>query len=181
MITPEERQHGTEENLPPPLYGLVLAGGKSGTAGAFAKHFEILDEHCELAFLSSRADQAELPEYKGFPQILDVFTGMGPMSGILSALRACPGAAWLVVAATLPRFDIEMVAHLVVNRNTERAVTAYLSPADGMPDPLCAIYEPRSRELLLSCVREGITCPKRALIGLGGTRVESLTPPRGVR
>ena len=34
---------------------------------------------------------------------------------------------------------------------------------DGLPEPLCAIYEPRSREAILAQVAAGRDCPRKFL------------------
>jgi len=178
VITPEERQHGPEEALPPPLYGLVLAGGEHPSEAAPDRQaFDILDEHCELAFLSSRKDQLDLAGHVEFPQIVDGFEDLGAMGGILSALRTCPEAAWLVVARNEPDLDLIRVGHLIVNRNPEQAITAYVNAGDGLPNPFCAIYEPRARDLLLACVNKGMTNLRRVLAQVG-SQVELLAPPR---
>ena len=38
------------------------------------------------------------------------------------------------------------------------------SAVDGMPEPLCAIYEPASREAILAHVAAGRDCPRKFLL-----------------
>lgn len=182
MITPHERRQPGEDNLPPCLYGLILVGGSDadgGTAACAAKLFEVLDEHCDLVFLASREAQALTSPYVQYPQIFDAFESIpGPMNALLSAFNACPGVAWLAAAATRPVIDAEAVAHLIVNRNPEKAATAYVEPSDGLPEPLCTIYEPRYGKLLAGYARNGITCPRKALVRMEN-EVELLPRFRG--
>ncbi|MGH8270439.1 MAG: MoaD/ThiS family protein, partial [Steroidobacteraceae bacterium] len=42
--------------------------------------------------------------------------------------------------------------------------TAYRSSHDGLPEPLCAIYEPSSREAIRAHVASGRDCPRKFLI-----------------
>lgn len=174
-------------HAPPPLYGLVLVGGRSkrmnrdkatldyhGVPQA-RRTYELLDTHCELVFLSSRKEQGDLPGYVDFPQIFDAFPFESPLNGILSALRAGPCAAWLVAACDLPYLTPKTVEHLIVNRNPDKWATAFISVYDGLPEPLCAIYEPAAYEPLMACVNEGILCPRQAL-ARAGEAVELLAP-----
>ena len=57
-------------------------------------------------------------------------------------------AYWLVLACDLPFLDAETLRHLLRSRVVARAATAYRSSYDGLPEPLCAIWEPRTREPL---------------------------------
>ncbi len=158
-------------NAKPPLYGLVLAGGKSSRMGRdkaeiayhgkpqLAVAVEQAREFCEMVFVSVRGDEPPNSGRAAYPQIADRFGHIGPIDGIRSALAAHPDHAWLVLACDLPRLDRETLAHLVQRRNPARAATAYASSTDGLPEPLCAIYEPRIAEHLAS-----FKCPRKALI-----------------
>src|SRR6185437_1654673 len=46
----------------------------------------------------------------------------------------------------------------------QKQATAYRSSHDGLPEPLCAIYEPSSREALRAHVAGGRDCPRKFLI-----------------
>jgi molybdenum cofactor guanylyltransferase len=172
----------------PPLYGLVLAGGRSTRMrmdkASLAYHGKPQAEHClDLlaplclqSFLSCRMDQADQPGFAGIPQIRDSFLDMGPMGGILSALRAHRHAAFLVVACDLPHLDEATLRRLVSKRAPRKSATAFLGSGDGLPEPLCAIYEPRSYPVLLKFVGEGIHCPRKALLKSDFRRVKPLRP-----
>jgi molybdopterin-guanine dinucleotide biosynthesis protein A len=156
----------------PEVYGLVLAGGRSRRMGqdkaSLDYHgrpqvdvcFDLLREVCREVFLSLRPDQ----DAGGRPAFHDQFGPIGPMSGILSALTAHPGRAWLVVACDLPFLDRATLQHLLSRRDPARPATAFRSQHDGLPEPLCAIYEPAMADRLHAFLREGITCPRKALI-----------------
>ena len=164
-----------------PLYGLVLGGGRSARMGfdkaALAYHgrpqteycLDLLRAHCGRVFLSCRADQAEQPGFAGLPQIHDSFQDLGPMSGILSALRAHPGAAFLVVACDLPYLDSAALAALVAGRDPFKIATAFRNPESagkqsGLPEPLCAIYEPRAYARALQLLGQGLDCPRKLIL-----------------
>jgi molybdenum cofactor guanylyltransferase len=157
------------------LFGLVLAGGRSrrmqadkaavayGGRPQLAVAFDLLARHVRCAWVSVRADQAGEPLRAGYPQIVDGTAGRGPIAGIIAAQSQHPEAAWLVLACDLPQLDDATLSALVARRDTTRLATAFLSRHDGLPEPLCAIYEPRSREAILAQVESGRDCPRKFL------------------
>jgi molybdopterin-guanine dinucleotide biosynthesis protein A len=159
-----------------PIYGLVLAGGKSSRMhsdkAALSYHgqaqlsraMQLVTAFVERAFVSVRADQANDPLRAGFAQIVDGAMEAGPIAGIMAAQERFPEVAWLVIACDLPFLNAGTLAHLLAMRAPERAATAYLSSHDGLPEPLCAIYEPASRAALAGYFHEGRNCPRKFLL-----------------
>jgi len=159
-----------------PLFGLVLAGGRSRRMGRdkaaltysegvtqLERAMRLIAPHVARAFVSVRAEQADDPLRARFPQIRDRHENLGPIAGILAAQAEHPGAAWLVVACDLPRLDEATLAFLLRGRAPQRIATAFRSSYDGLPEPLCAIYELASREPLRAWVACGETCPRKFL------------------
>ncbi|WP_116810629.1 NTP transferase domain-containing protein [Steroidobacter cummioxidans] len=159
-----------------PLFGLVLAGGASTRMqrdkAAIEYHgqsqlhwtFHLLSHVCAATFVSVRPDQREEPTRAGLPQIVDRQPGIGPIAGISAALHAHPKAAWLVVACDLPFLNEQTLRHLVEHRDSRKIATAFKSSHDGLPEPLCAIWEPAAREPVLAFVAAGKQCPRKFLI-----------------
>jgi molybdopterin-guanine dinucleotide biosynthesis protein A len=159
---------------------LVLGGGRSTRMRAdkanLAYHgkpqtehcLDLLAAHCERSFLSCRNDQADQPGFAGLPQLHDTFLDMGPLGGILSALRAYRGAAFLVVACDLPFLDAASLSALVAGRDPSRIATAFAGPQDGLPEPLCAIYEPACYPRALTLLGEGVSCPRKVILKSSG-------------
>jgi molybdenum cofactor guanylyltransferase len=159
-----------------PLFGLVLAGGASTRMqrdkAAIEYHgqsqlhwtFQLLSHVCAATFVSVRPDQREEPTRAGLPQIVDRQPGIGPIAGISAALQAHPKAAWLVVACDLPFLSEQTLRYLVEHRDARKLATAFKSSHDGLPEPLCAIWEPASREPVLAFVAAGKQCPRKFLI-----------------
>ena len=160
-----------ERNIPK-LNGLVLAGGKSTRMG---KDKGLLDYHgkpqreyasellsglCENVYFSARAEQHIASENV----ITDRFVNMGPMGGILSAFLSNPEKAWLVVACDLPLLDLPTLQFLVSKRNPSKIATAYLDPNGQFPEPLIAIWEPKSYAFLYHFLSLGYSCPRKVLI-----------------
>lgn len=159
-----------------PLYGIVLAGGRSsrmqrdkaaleyGGRSQLERAVELLAPLVEQVFVSIRADQTADPLRARFAQIVDSGEVAGPIAGIVAAQHRHPEAAWLVLACDLPRLDHQTLTHLVQSRQRERQATAYRSSHDGLPEPLCAIYEPSSREAIRAYVANGRDCPRKFLL-----------------
>ncbi len=159
----------------PPLNGLVLAGGRSRRMGTDKDLIkwngrehrywvaDMLNKFCGEVYISCRPEQAKDVDaaYKPLP---DTFLNMGPIGGILSALRSQGDKAWLVVACDLPLLDEKSLGFLIENRNTEKVATTYESPFDGLPEPLITIWEPKSYLVLLNFLGIGNTYPQKILI-----------------
>ena len=160
-----------------PLLGLVLAGGRStrmrtdkaallyGGRSQLERAMELIAPHVERAYVSVRADQSTDPLRARFPLIADAHENLGPIAGLLAAQVRHPEAAWLLLACDLPLLDEATLTQLVRARAPERVATAYRSSHDGLPEPLCAIWEPRSAVPLAAYVAGGRQCPRRFLVG----------------
>ena len=169
----------------PVINGLILAGGKSIRLGIDKTNikwhnqnqrsylFELLSEYCTKTFIS---ESKESLNSEGFPIIVDSFTGLGPYGAILSAFREHPSVAWLVIACDLPLFDKKAVAYLIQQRNPAAIATAYESPRDGSPEPLAAIWEPKSYPILLSYLAKGYSCPRKVLIKSDVNLIKPILP-----
>src|SRR5512138_65088 len=159
-----------------PIFGLVLAGGASTRMqqdkALLQYHgrsqiewaYELIAPFCVATFVSVRADQREDPIRSKFPQIVDRQPGSGPLAGISAALIEDPKAAWLVVACDLPFITEPTIRKLIEERDPQRIATAYRSSHDGLPEPLCAIWEPAAREVARAHLASGKNCPRKLLI-----------------
>lgn len=159
-----------------PVYGLVLAGGKSRRMGQdkalldhsgksqLAYSVDIVGRCVDKVFVSTRPDQAEEPERGRYEQIVDRYDNLGPLAGILSALREYPDVDWLVLACDLPNIDEATIRHLLVESDAEQPFTAYASSFDGLPEPLCAIYRAGCADIIQGFVDDGLNCPRKILI-----------------
>ena len=171
----------TAEHTPPTrsaasLNGLVLSGGASTRMGrdkALLDHagtpqlsatFQLLARHVHACFISLRKDQVGEPLRAQLPGLIDAHEGIGPAAGLLAAHRAHPATAWLVLACDLPLLDSATLQHLIARRDPTRTATTYRSSHDGLPEPLCAIYEPASAQLLAAFLANGRICPRKFLI-----------------
>jgi len=160
----------------PPIFALVLAGGHSKRMQRDKAVLEyhgrsqlewavaFVRPHVQRAFVSVRSDQINDPVRARFDQIVDTEQGLGPIAGVMAAQAKYPDVAWLVLACDLPFLDEGTLTTLIAARQPQRLATAFRSSHDVLPEPLCAIYEPGSREAILAHVASGKTCPRKFLI-----------------
>ena len=115
-------------------------------------------------YISCREEQ--VPQYEGENVVADTFMDLGPYGAILSAFRENPNTAWLVVACDLPLLDKSTLENLIKNRNPSAVATTYRSPesAEGFPEPLITIWEPKSYPILMQFLAQGFSCPRKVLI-----------------
>jgi molybdopterin-guanine dinucleotide biosynthesis protein A len=158
------------------VYGLILAGGSSSRMhrdkaalryqgkSQLDRAFELASRHVSRVFVSVRADQTADPTRAQRPMIVDSIAGEGPIVGIRSALAEYPQFAWLVLACDLPFLSDAALSQLLLERDASSLATAYRSVHDGLPEPLCAIWEPAAARALAAYAVEGGRCPRKFLI-----------------
>lgn len=158
------------------VFGLVLAGGRSRRLGHDKALLDrqgesqleyltaLLGEHVDRVFVSTRADQSNDKGRRQFEQIVDRYDDLGPVAGILTALEEYPEVDWLVVACDLPNVDDSTVRLLLESRSKKHPFTAYKSSHDGLPEPLCALYQSGSAQIVRGFVDDGLFCPRKILL-----------------
>jgi molybdopterin-guanine dinucleotide biosynthesis protein A len=177
------------------IYGLVLAGGASTRMQrdkAALKYqgetqldraVEALSRYLHRVYVSVRADQTSDPTRARWPQIVDSVPGSGPIVGIRSAFAAHPNVSWFVLACDLPFFSQAFINPLIRARDAEgfatSLATAYRSAHDGLPEPLCAIWEPSAARALEDYQAAGGHCPRKFLIRHGAHLLD-LPDPRAL-
>ncbi len=154
-----------------PLYGLLLCGGKSQRMGRdksqlnyhgkpqWEHAYGLLSSVCERTFLSCPEEQTKKRDK---PEIFDSFLNFGPFGGLLSAQMSYPEAAWLVLACDLPYVNEKTLFKLKENRDPLKFATVF-SHSDQTLEPLCTIYEPKSRFALCQALAEGNSSLRRVL------------------
>jgi molybdopterin-guanine dinucleotide biosynthesis protein A len=171
-----------------PVYGLVLAGGRSSRMkqdkAALSYHgrtqlewaMDLIQPFVSQAYVSVRPDQINDPIRAQYSQVVDTRENLGPIAGIVAAQTLHPDVAWLVLACDLPFLDAGTLKHLLWARAPERMATAYRSSHDGLPEPLCAIWEPASRAAIAKYLETGRNCPRKFLINSDVLLLEEPNP-----
>lgn len=177
----------------PPLRGLVLAGGQSSRLGEdkaalrlagqtlLARTVGLLQPLTLSVHVAVRADQRRDPHRAGFALLVDAVPEQGPVGGLLAARIRDPHAAWLVVACDMPALGAPHLAALLQARDAARGGTAFRNPEDGLPEPLCAIWEPATLARLATGAQAAARVSPRAVLAaadpvlLHAPRPEALT------
>lgn len=79
---------------------------------------------------------------RGVPVVVDPVPDLGPLGGLLAALRAAKGRPVLLLGVDLPLVPPDLLRHLVDGAAEADAVV----PVSPRPEPLCAIYGPACLE-----------------------------------
>jgi molybdopterin-guanine dinucleotide biosynthesis protein A len=173
------------------VFGLILAGGSSSRMqrdkaalqyrgqSQLDRAFELAARHVPKVFVSVRASQIADPARAQKPMIVDSMAGEGPIVGIRSALAADPSIAWLVLACDLPFLSDAALSQLLRERDPSALATAFRSAHDGLPEPLCAIWEPAAAAALAAYEAGGGRCPRKFLIRHAAPLLE-LDDPRAL-
>ncbi|GGW44250.1 NTP transferase domain-containing protein [Arenibacter certesii] len=158
------------------INGLVLSGGKSTRMGVdkglIDYHgmpqreylYNLLKPLCNATYLSVREEQVSefTEEYK---LIVDRDEYKGPYNGLLSAHHLDPKASWLVLACDLPLMDLHTLNQLIQGRDSNKLATAFATRESGLPEPLCAIWEPEGLQNSITYLKAGNgSCPRKFLI-----------------
>ena len=98
----------------------------------------------------------------GYPCIPDLRRGLGPLSGIETALASGRGELNLVLACDMPGIEIAHLEKLVAIATESDENCVVTADADGAIQPLCAIY----RRACLGAVREALDEGRLQLMSL---------------
>ena len=166
------------------MNGLLLIGGRSSRMGTDKaslvfrdgltqkqRGLQLLESVCDSVFISVR-DSASASE-ESSPTIVDAFGEIGPLGAIASAQLHDPNTPWLILACDLPLLEKTHLHTLVSARDPEMDATFFTSATDGLPEPLCAIWEPSSVTPVKTAVASQKRCPRSVLKSLKGKPIPS--------
>lgn len=160
--------------MKPPLFGLLLTGGRSTRMGMdkaamvlgadglnqARRAITALSHVCAQTVLSLRVGQAAPEGCEDIETVRDKAGLQGPLAGIFAAFERQPKVAWLVMACDLPLVGSELLHHLAAARSDRFDFSAYASVTDALPEPLCAIYEPSAWAVLQAHAARGCFSPR---------------------
>ena len=94
--------------------------------------------------------------YLGYPVVVDVYPGEGPLGGILTALQQTSADWNLIVACDMPGLEADFLRRLL--DTAEHSSGDALVPAgpSGRLEPLCAAYHRRSLQGLYTAFARGV-------------------------
>lgn len=154
------------------LNAVVLVGGKSLRMGKDKSLLKYHDNKSQwqhtVSMLEKLVDTVYISVRKGqkldYPNLLeDKVAGLGPFGAILTALETYPEEAFLVLATDLPFMDTKTLEFLIKNRNPQKNATALQAENKDYPEPLAAIWEPKSVPILQEFYKTEIYKPIQVL------------------
>ncbi len=119
-----------------------------------ARSVALLQPFVQSVHVAVRADQASDEVRRHFSLLFDVAPLQGPAAGLTAAWVLAPDGAWLVLACDMPGLTRDSIERLVSARDPVRGGTAWRGEDDGLPEPLCAIWEPATLARLAALTRE---------------------------
>ncbi|MEM6802682.1 MAG: NTP transferase domain-containing protein [Bacteroidota bacterium] len=178
-----------KKNLKADIKGIVLAGGRSKRMG---KDKGLIDYHgkpqriycyellknlgLSSVHISCREDQEE--ELSAFGPIIDPPGRSGPIFILENAFQLLHDSALMLIPCDVPLIDKKSLEFLVANRNLNKIATAFLSPFDHKPEPLLAIWEPSSLDLIQSYIQVGNFSPRKLLMEADAHVIEAPFPQK---
>lgn len=145
------------------LKGIVLAGGYSTRMGLDKGDIVYYDRAQKYwtadillgvgldSYISLRQEQDQSADYK---YILDQYTNIGLIAGIISSLEYCQTGI-LALACDYPLMQASHLAELIINRDKSKMATVFMDESSNLLIPTIAIYEPEIVEVLKKAVGEG--------------------------
>lgn len=141
------------------ITGIIMAGGKSSRLGQDKGLLQIGDKKLvEIAtgLLSEVCTEVMIsagnPAYREFGcrVIPDIYTGIGPMGGLYSALSASRSQINVVLSVDIPFVNKGLIAHLISRLQDYQAVVPHTGP--GRLEPLCAVYHSSVLPVIRKCI-----------------------------
>lgn len=138
-----------------PLHGLVVCGGLSARMGEdksmivycqkpqWQQVFEMLEMLCQTVSISCNKNQVS--NYPAdFPILVDdeAYQEIGPMGGLLTALKKYPTDSFLAVGCDYPMVAPKDLKQLTSARNPGAEAVCFCHSDGKVLEPLLAIYEP---------------------------------------
>lgn len=125
-----------------------------------------LDEHIVSI------NDASLPIESPYRAVTDIHPGLGPLSGIESALLSCTSPVALCVSVDMPLFSFAIADALIGAWETSMKALVPVTE-DGRIQPTCALYSRDCVHQLSSCLDEGMLRMRDVLSVIGASYISS--------
>jgi molybdopterin-guanine dinucleotide biosynthesis protein A len=159
--------------------GYLLVGGRSSRMGSNKALLPFgggaLAAHVARAVEAAAGSVTLVGPGEGlpFPAIPDLFPGEGPLGAAVTALRHS-GAEWnLIAACDMPELSAEFLSGLIAEARGCGVEALIPLGAEGVPQPLCAMYHRECLAAFEAAFAAGIRSMKEAVKTI---RVQWLTP-----
>jgi molybdopterin-guanine dinucleotide biosynthesis protein A len=160
--------------------GFVLAGGRSSRMGRDKALLEIGGQplvvraaRCLEPLVASVTiiGPAEIFQPLGYPTLADVQAGLGPLGGILTALRHTDRSWNFLLACDMPYVHRDWLAFLI-GRALQSFADVILPESDAGPEPLCSLCNRRGAPAIETAIAGGV---RKVTDALGILKVERIS------
>lgn len=166
------------------LYGIVLCGGKSsrmGTDKSLLNYhgveqryhlYGLLKPFCEQTFISYDP-KSQVPD-AAFHSISDlpVYSGKGPITGLLSAFALFPEKHMLLIGCDYPFLQAADISHFLSQIPSNAIAAAFYNYHDNCYEPVLAWYSSTAGILIAKYFDEGNTSLQKFLEKIGAYKVQ---------
>lgn len=166
-----------------PWAGFVLVGGRSSRMGQDKASLPFggkrLVEHIAAAVAEAAGTVTLVgppDRYRelGFPVVPDLRPGLGPLSGIHTALSQSRSAWNLIAACDLPAISGAFLKTLKAAAEVSAADCLIPAGPSGQLEPLCAAYHSRCRDTISLALDRQV---RKVTDGLAGLRISTWQVP----
>ncbi len=167
------------------IIAVILCGGESTRMGKNKAllHYHKIPQYQYLSNLCHNLDlevflsckTSQVPNFKASNNFVideEQFENAGPMTGLLSAMKAFPNAAILLLACDYPYLNESAIEKLVKAFGSNQKSVCYFNKQSQMNEPVLAIYHPSNKKLLEEAYRAGTHSLQQILKGIKPVRVE---------
>lgn len=143
------------------LSGYILAGGKSSRMGTDKALLSVQEEpmlkrmiRLLEPFCQSIAISGNNPGYSDFniEMVADIYTGCGPISGIISSLKHSSTEWNLLVSVDVPFMNETFIAHLISHIGNYDCI---IPRHDGGIEPLMGLYNKKIMPVVEEMINQG--------------------------
>lgn len=162
------------------IEAFILAGGASSRMGRDKALLELGGELMVTRLASVLGALAEQITLVASPQqfvelalrvVPDDEPGLGPLGGIVTALRISRAEWNLVSACDLPFLKREWLEYLITRAQKSDAQAVLAQSPQGHLEPLCAMYRTSARPEMVAALARGV---RKVTEGLAGLRLETI-------
>jgi len=143
------------------ISGFILAGGKSSRMGTdkalllvqdesmLKRMIRLLEPHCKSIAISGNK-----PEYNDFniEMVMDLYSGCGPISGIISSLKHSSTEWNLLVSVDVPFINDVFILYLIAHIGNYDCIIA---EHEGRVEPLMGFYNRQIIPVVEEMIRQG--------------------------
>ena len=168
------------------LYGIVLCGGKSSRMGTdksllnyhgIGQRYylcELLNQFCARTFISCNAN-TPAPDGAAYNFIHDhpLYSGNGPISGLVSAFSRFPTKNMLLIGCDYPFLEADHISYFLSQIPADAIAAAFYNHHENYYEPVLAWYSVTAGVMVRKYLNEGHTSLQQFLVKINAYKVQA--------